>query len=181
MNDKELNQFIEKNKVEGFFVDNSVYQGYEENNKTFIIIEDNPIETNAFASNMMKQARSTVYFENKNPRMVMSKDSKEGFLYQQKKVIKQILIKSNKDIVIGDNIFEKDAVYSVSINNKTNKLTKEDYQRLTHYQEGISSFDIKEDKEISLEIAKKKQEKITESYNRELKNKSSISSIKFKK
>ena len=129
MNNKELNQFIEKNKEEGFFVDNSVYQGYEENNKTFLIIEGNPIETNAFASNMLRQAKSTVYFENKNPRMVMSKDSKEGFLYQEKKIIKQILIKSNEEVIIGDNIFEKDAVYSVALNNKIKKLTKEEYQR----------------------------------------------------
>tara|TARA_Y100001960_G_scaffold168987_1_gene177428 strand:+ start:1270 stop:1815 length:546 start_codon:yes stop_codon:yes gene_type:complete len=180
MNNKELNQFIEKNKEEGFFVDNSVYQGYEENNKTFLIIEGNPIETNAFASNILRQAKSTVYFENKNPRMVMSKDSKEGFLYQQKKIIKQILIKSNEEVIIGDNIFEKDAVYSVASNNKIKKLTKEEYQRLTHYKEETDPFDIKEDKEISLEIAKRKQEKMTESYNKELKNKSSISSIRLK-
>jgi hypothetical protein len=180
MNNKELNQFIESNKVEGFFVDNSVYQGYEENNKTFLIIEDTPIEKNTLASNIMRQARATVYFKNKNPRMVMSKDSKEGFLYQQKKIVKQTLIKANKDAVIGNNIFEKDSVYSVC-NDKIIKLSKEDYKRLTHYNDLSSALDIKEDKEISLEIAKKKQEKLTENYNRELKTKSSISSIKFKR
>jgi len=66
------------------------------------------------------------------------------------------------------------------LNNKIKKLTKEEYQRLTHYKEETDSFDIKEDKEISLEIAKRKQEKMTESYNKELKNKSSISSIRLK-
>lgn len=178
---KNISDFVNKNKVEGFFVNNKTYEGFEENNNIFIIKEGVPIETNINEKNLQKVAKENVYFKSTNKRMVMSEDSRLGFLYQEKDINKISIWKSPETIEIDNILFEKNKVYSKDRKNRIKEIDIKDFNKLTHYTCNETDLEIKEDKELALSVAIKRQKTKTKKYNEEMIKKSNSSGFKLKR
>ncbi len=178
---KNISDFVNKNKVEGFFVNNKTYEGFEDNNNIFIIKEGVPVETNINEKNLQKVAKENVYFKSKNKRMVMSEDSRSGFLYQEKDTNKISIWKSPETIEIETILFEKNKVYSKDRKNRIKEIDIEDFNKLTHYTCNETDSEIKEDKQLALNVAIKRQKTKTKKYNEEMIKKSNSSGFKLKR
>lgn len=162
-----------------FYLDNHVYQGFEEKGKTFLIIDNKPSEIHQKYGYVRKD-RGQAFFEPENKNLAVDIDAREGFLYQQSSINKLSVLSPKEDFQIQDCLVDFKANHHYLINQKgeIKEISISKLESLTKYD--YMTFDQKEveqDREILLNLSRQKNEKQSNEYSKLLKDKSSILTI----
>lgn len=168
---------------EEFYLDNQVYQGFEEKGKTYLIIDNQPTETHNKYGYIRKD-RGQAFFEPQNQNLAVDIDAKEGFLYQQSSINRLSVLSPEEDFRIEGHLdaFKAGSYYLINNKGEISKISENKLNSLTKYDYmTFDKTDVEQDREILLNLARQKNEKQSNEYSTLLKNKSSIMSISLPK
>lgn len=173
---------IDKIGQQGFLVDNRVFGGFEENNQAFLEIDGELQEVNAFSKGLMRVERGLYFFD--NPNTVMSKDSRNGFLYQETDIVKQYLLEPKEDVVVQgmDITLKANQTYVLTSKGTIEEISESKINALTWYDDFENDKKVKKDKfKVKLDAVMEKRRE-ENAYSEEMKQKSSLgTNIKVEK
>lgn len=181
-NTKEAHRELEQ---DGIFIDNNLYQGYEDRhlNKSYISINNKLQEIDFRAEGFERVQTGTVFFESDNT--TMSLDSLSGFLYQKSSVkdSRLKLMFPDEDCIIEKNgkILFKDKIYAVDKNNKIEEISEDFFNSLSMYYKDTPENEILMHKNFSKIEGINKHREEEANYKKEMTLKSSIPLVMLKK